>query len=209
VTDYNATKYATQYTKQYATQYTEIVSKKDSTTISTSINSKSEYDYPRSILFYVSGPYTGRSCSTIGIPFVHEVMVWVRTVRNIVRARRVAIKIWKLGGTAICPHLNTALFNEEKVNYHDYLDGDINIMLRCDVLVLMEKWEESFGTAYEVGQANIHGMTIILEDEVGKYIEFEKGKREGRGKGKGSKNKKFVSRVYRDIIIKSKKVEGE
>jgi hypothetical protein len=168
-------------------------------------NKNPEFGFPRSLLFYVSGPYTGRSKGTIGIPIVHEIMVWVRTVMNIVRARKVAIRVWKLGGTAICPHLNTMMFNESEVGYHDYLDGDINILLRCDVMVLMNKWKESFGTAYEIGRATINGMDIILEDEIGEYIEFRKKSMSENKKDKKDKNgnKYKLDRFKSKLYIKS------
>lgn len=182
MTDYDATKIVKTKVKPEES-YDYVVIDKFAGMVKREVRN-TDTSFPRSILFYVSGPYTGRSNSTIGIPIVHRVLVWIRTVINIIKARKVAIEIWKLGGTAICPHTNTILFDMEEVGYHDYLDGDVNVMLRCDVLVLMKKWRESFGTAYEIGKAVVHDMDVIGEDEVREYIEFERNRKKKKDRFK-------------------------
>ena len=79
---------------------------------------------------------------------------------NIWRARRVAIKIWKLGGIAICPHMNTALFPEDSI---DYIEGDCEMVKRCDAIYMLKSWQKSKGARQELAVAISKGLTIFYE----------------------------------------------
>lgn len=137
----------------------------------------------RQLVFYISGPYTGHSKRTIGLPVIHEVVCYIKTIVNIIRARNVAKKVWELGGTAICPQLNSMLFKIKGVWYHDYLDGDMRLIRDVDVVVMMRRWEKSFGCALELGEVRRINkcrdkqIKIIHEDELEEYIEYVKGNR--------------------------------
>ncbi|RJQ10630.1 MAG: hypothetical protein C4551_02350 [Bacillota bacterium] len=50
----------------------------------------------RRSLVYISGPYTAPTL--------------LGTVRNILRAARAAVRLWRAGAVVFCPHLNSALF---------------------------------------------------------------------------------------------------
>lgn len=95
-------------------------------------------------LIFVSGPYRGDIDG------------------NIARARVVAISLWKQGYAVICPHLNTAHFDgycPDKV----WLDGDMEIMARCDIVYMMRDWRDSVGARKEHEVAHNLGMEIIYE----------------------------------------------
>lgn len=97
---------------------------------------------------YIAGPY--RASSPSG------------TLKNIMAAREVALKYWKLGYAVICPHLNTALFDGEAADAL-WMAGDIEIMLRCDVVVMMSNWQDSEGARCEEQYALEHGKTLIYD----------------------------------------------
>lgn len=97
---------------------------------------------------YISGPYRGKTENEV--------------VANIKAAEVVAIKYWRLGYAVICPHKNTALFDgicSEDV----FLEGDIEIMKRCDVVVMMKEWRNSSGARKELEIATRNGLAIIYE----------------------------------------------
>lgn len=84
------------------------------------------------MLLYVAGPYRGD----------------VKT--NIENARKVAIALWEMGHTAICPHLNTAHFeNDCRCHDDDYIERDLIILQRCDAAVFIDGWHLSQGALIE------------------------------------------------------------
>jgi hypothetical protein len=84
------------------------------------------------------------------------------TVKNIRAAEYVAIKYWKKGYAVICPHKNTALFDGLMPD-KTWLDGDIEILKRCDVIVMMQGWEDSTGSKAEHFFALRNGIEIIYD----------------------------------------------
>jgi hypothetical protein len=99
-------------------------------------------------LAYIAGPY--RASTIHGI------------VQNIRSAEKVAIKYWQLGYAVICPHTNTCLLDgvvEDQV----FLDGTLEMMIRCDVVVMMTTWKDSKGAIQERDIAKHRGMQIIYE----------------------------------------------
>jgi hypothetical protein len=86
-------------------------------------------------LAYVAGPY--RAASESGV------------VSNIRAAEAVAIELWKAGYAVICPHKNTALFGGLMPD-DTWLQGDLVMLKRCDLVVLVPGWYKSEGTRQEV-----------------------------------------------------------
>ena len=108
----------------------------------------------RNIVVYISGPYSG------------EDELEVR--KNIERADFAAQEVWKQGFTAICPHLNTALFGSREgplkranLTHSDYLAGDLSIVSRCDAVLTVGNYEESKGAKMEVAHALINGIPVF------------------------------------------------
>lgn len=87
------------------------------------------------LVVYVAGPYRAMNGRTV-----------LEHVRN---AEQVALEVWRAGHYAICPHLNTAFFDGECEN-DVWLDGYLEILRRCDALVLCPYWHESEGTQREI-----------------------------------------------------------
>jgi hypothetical protein len=84
-------------------------------------------------------------------------------IENIRHAEQAAIQLWQQGWSVICPHKNTSHFGglcEDSV----WLDGDLEIMKRCDAVYALKGWEDSIGATIEVDVARQLGMEIIYED---------------------------------------------
>ena len=83
---------------------------------------------------------------------------------NIWKARQAAIKMWKLGYTTICPHLNTAFF-DGKAPDEIWLEGDLKILAKCHIVYMLKGWQNSTGAREEWREATERGLTVIFEDE--------------------------------------------
>lgn len=86
------------------------------------------------LLVYVAGPFRGASR-------------WAE-YQNIQKAEAVAWKVWEAGAVALCPHLNTAHF-QNSLPDNVWLEGDIIMLERCDVMIMVEGWEKSVGATEE------------------------------------------------------------
>jgi hypothetical protein len=95
----------------------------------------------RSILIYTAGPYSPYTDYENGPHAIAE---------NIAVAKLMSIRLWEEGFTVICPHLNTFHFEEIcRCQYEDYLAGDLRILARCDVLLMLPNWQRSSGSIRE------------------------------------------------------------
>lgn len=94
---------------------------------------------------YVAGPYRA------GTAYQVE--------QNINAARAVALEWWRRGWVAICPHANTAHFDGELPD-QVWLDGDKELVRRCDALALVEGWDRSTGALGELGVALKLGIPV-------------------------------------------------
>jgi hypothetical protein len=94
---------------------------------------------------------------------------------NIREAGTHALMIWLFGGVALCPHMNTAHFGgahgiDDKV----WLEGDIQLMKRCDAVFALPGWETSKGAVEEVRIAREAGMPVFTDQgSVLAYIEVK------------------------------------
>lgn len=95
---------------------------------------------------YIAGPY--RADSEWGV------------LSNIRKAEQVALAVWGLGIPALCPHKNTMLFGGALPDT-TWLDGDLVMLRRSDILVLVPGWENSSGTKAEVKLARALGIPIF------------------------------------------------
>jgi len=95
---------------------------------------------------YIAGPYRANTIN--------------RTVENIRNAEKMAIKYWKKGYAVICPHKNTALFDGICPD-ETWLRGDIEIMKRCDLVVMVPGWETSQGSVTERDIAVKIGIKVV------------------------------------------------
>ena len=80
--------------------------------------------------------------------------------QNIRRAELAALMLWKLGFAVICPHANTRFFSGE-IRDEDFLAGDLNIVARCDGVLLLSGWRMSEGSRAERDLAKERGIPVF------------------------------------------------
>ena len=104
---------------------------------------------------YIAGPY--RAPTRAGV------------IANIRRAREVSRLAWEAGYAAICPHMNTALLDSDRLTPDVFLEGDLEIIRRFkpgrDVMIMMDGWESSEGARGEKELADLMGIEVIYEQE--------------------------------------------
>jgi hypothetical protein len=97
-------------------------------------------------LVYVAGPFRGPNHWAIA--------------QNIRRAEELSLEVWRIGCAAICPHLNTAHY--QGVLPDDvWLHGDLEILERCDAMLVVPNWQNSKGTQGEIHHADTLGIPVF------------------------------------------------
>lgn len=99
-------------------------------------------------VIYIAGPYR----NSAGEYFVRQ---------NIRRAEEEAIFVWKSGAVAICPHKNTAGFGGAAPD-HVWLEGDLELLKRCDAVYAIDGWSASSGATAEVAFAKQNNIPIFF-----------------------------------------------
>ena len=97
---------------------------------------------------YIAGPYRGNTVNDIS--------------ENIARARAVALKYWGKGYAVFCPHMNTAFMDgahDDKI----WIEGGLEIISRCDVIVMMKDWTKSTGSVEELLHAEACGIEVMYD----------------------------------------------
>ena len=97
-------------------------------------------------VIYVAGPFRGPSHWAIA--------------ENIRNAERLALQVWNLGHAALCPHANTAHFQDAAPD-EVWLKGDLEMLLRCDAIIMTPDWERSSGAKAERQFAIEHGIPVF------------------------------------------------
>lgn len=106
-------------------------------------------------VIYIAGPYNSKT-------------EWGLEL-NIRHAEDAALRLWLAGWAVICPHKNTAHFGGQLHNSLDdrnmWLNGDLELVRRCDAMYVLTGWEDSNGTKAEIALAERLGMEVIYEDD--------------------------------------------
>jgi len=123
-------------------------------------------------LIYISGKYS-------------DINFW-KVDFNIRKAKNEAIalirEVGRHGYFPITPHLNTGHFEEreemfEGVNFEYWLNGTIELLKRCDAMLLLDNWEDSNGAKKEIEIAVANGMPVYYSiEELKKACKKEKNK---------------------------------
>lgn len=102
----------------------------------------------RKFVVYVAGPYRDRR----GEYFVRQ---------NIRKADAAAQWLWHLGAVALCPHKNTQAFGG-MMDDSVFIEGDLELLRRCDAVLAIEGWNASEGASLEVAYATANGIPVFL-----------------------------------------------
>ena len=79
---------------------------------------------------------------------------------NITEARRIAASLWESGLACICPHLNTAFMGGLAPDLM-FLNGDVEILLRCDAVYIPNPLVITAGMRMEIDAANGRGVKVL------------------------------------------------
>lgn len=90
-------------------------------------------------LVYIAGAYRGAT------PY--------ETEQNIRRAEREGLEAAQLGTMPVIPHTMTRYF-DGTVTHEFWLAGTLELMRRCDALLIAPGWENSAGTQAEIKEAH-------------------------------------------------------
>lgn len=105
-------------------------------------------------LVYISGPYTSLLPNGgFNLDGVFE---------NVMTARRWSRTYFLKGALVVCPHLNT-MFLDGTIDFERFMDTDLELIRRCDILVMIPGWENSKGASREHALAIELGKPIIYE----------------------------------------------
>jgi hypothetical protein len=102
---------------------------------------------PTKPVIYIAGPYRGPSSWEIE--------------ENIRRAERLALDVWKLGAVGLCPHTNTRFYQGAAPDA-TWLDGDLELLRRCDGIIVTDDWQRSSGARAEVAFAQTQQIPVFL-----------------------------------------------
>lgn len=84
---------------------------------------------------------------------------------NVATAKNIALRLWKAGYAVISPHANSDLpitLADKVVEAGKWLKGDLEIMSRCDAVVVLPDWEQSEGTRGEVVFAQERNIPVFF-----------------------------------------------
>ncbi len=105
---------------------------------------------PKQQVVYVAGPFRAESHWEIE--------------GNIRRAESYALELWLQGYAVICPHANTRFYQGAAPD-ESWLEGDLTILERCDIIALVLGWEKSEGTLGELKRARECGLLEMYQQE--------------------------------------------
>lgn len=112
---------------------------------------------PLTKVLYVAGPFRADSEQLIQA--------------NVERARAVGMFLRKLGAYPVIPHLNTGFFFGLGFPEEQTLTGCVELVRRCDGVVLQGAWWKSTGTRLEYNAASAADVPVFLYDEIWRHQE--------------------------------------
>lgn len=95
---------------------------------------------------YVAGPFRGPNSWEIE--------------NNIRRAETLALEVWRMGVACLCPHTNTRFF-QGAADDGVWLEGDLELLARCDAIIMTPDWERSSGARAEEQFARAKGIPVF------------------------------------------------
>lgn len=80
--------------------------------------------------------------------------------QNIQRAEALGLEVAKLGASPVIPHANTRSLHTHMPESF-MLEATLELMRRCDALILVEGWQDSQGTRDEMCEASFLGIPVF------------------------------------------------
>src|SRR3972149_3783943 len=100
-------------------------------------------------VIYIAGPYR----DSRGEFYVGQ---------NIYEAEMAALRVWQMGGVALCPHKNSGgLGGAYGLDDRTWLEGDLELLRRCDAIYLITDWQSSAGVQAEKLFAEEIGIPVL------------------------------------------------
>jgi hypothetical protein len=109
------------------------------------------------MLIYLAGPYTGST------PKERD--------DNVMRAKMIGLFVILLGDDPFIPQSMTHGLEDFGVSYERFLYLGLNILQRCDALLLLPNWEISKGAKKELKAAQKLGVKVF--ESLEEYIKFK------------------------------------
>lgn len=107
---------------------------------------------------YVAGPFR---CASQYMPGQQD--CW-GIQQNIMTAMAVSLDVWRMGGAALCPHANTAFFQNAAAD-DVWLDGDLALLAKCDAAIMTPDWQRSSGARAEHAFAIERGIPTFYDTD--------------------------------------------
>ena len=113
---------------------------------------------------FVSGPFRGKN-------------TW-DTEQKIRRAEELSFEVWKLNEegldvAVICSHTNSRFF-DKTIDDEYFLDAYLEILKRCDVMLVTPDWKSSEGARAEVDFCEEHEIPVMYSiDELREWLSDE------------------------------------
>ena len=84
------------------------------------------------------------------------------TQDNVASAAEVLYQLTNAGIAAYCPHLTALAPGAFSVAYDKWMDVCFTILARCDAVLMLPRWETSFGSLQEYQYARKLGIPVLL-----------------------------------------------
>lgn len=99
-------------------------------------------------VIYIAGPYRASTSYQV--------------TSNIENARRIAGLVWARGFAALCPHMNSAHMDGAAPDL-EFLEGTLELMRRCDGVMMIPGWESSEGARAERAEAERLAIPVFVD----------------------------------------------
>lgn len=80
---------------------------------------------------------------------------------NIDRAAAVGLAVATAGASPVIPHTNTGAWFIGTLSHAFWYEATLELMRRCDAVILVSGWEESKGTQNELVEAKRLGLPVF------------------------------------------------
>lgn len=122
-------------------------------------------------LVYVGGPFSGKTRADVE--------------ENIRRAVLLGVEVAKLGVLPVIPHANTsAPAFEEVQGYEFWIAATMELLRRCDAIILTPDWERSSGARGEKADAESRGQPVFHTlEELKAWVDLRRSLKESLAGG--------------------------